>query len=376
MLKNAISIKAQVSDVGTLTITIEGNLDSTTTGKIWKEAIEALERSSPNKLVIDASKIDYCDGSGIGLLVEFHRRQKQAGGEMEIRGLKPEFQQLLNLFDPSKFEEPTEEILRYISFPEQVGRKVVLILEDIRDLITFTGELFVALFLALLHPRRVRWKDAFLVAETAGVNALPIIVLVSFLVGLIIAFQSAIPMRQFGADIFVANLVALSMLRELGPLMTAIILAGRSGSAFAAELGTMKVREEVDALTTLGLDPVRFLVVTRTLASIVMTPLLTIFSNLMGLIGGYVVFISLGFSLTTYINQITSAATYGDFLGGIVKSFVFGFLIAGIGCMEGLRTKTGASAVGESATRAVVAGIVLIIITDGIFGVSYYYLGI
>jgi phospholipid/cholesterol/gamma-HCH transport system permease protein len=376
MLKNAISLKAQISGVGILTITIEGNLDSTTTGKVWKEATEALERSSPNKLVIDASKIDYCDGSGIGLLVEFHRRQKQAGGEMEIRGLKPEFQQLLNLFDPSKFEEPTEEILRYISFPEQVGRKVVLILEDIRDLITFTGELFVALFLALLHPRRVRWKDAFLVAETAGVNALPIIVLVSFLVGLIIAFQSAIPMRQFGADIFVANLVALSMLRELGPLMTAIILAGRSGSAFAAELGTMKVREEVDALTTLGLDPVRFLVVTRTLASIVMTPFLTIFSNLLGLIGGYVVFISLGFSLTTYVNQITSAATYGDFLGGIVKSFVFGFLIAGIGCMEGLRTKTGASAVGESATRAVVAGIVLIIVTDGIFGVSYYYLGI
>lgn len=376
MLKNAVSLKAQVSGVGTLTITIEGNLDSTTTGKVWKEATEAVERSSPNKLVIDASKIDYCDGSGIGLLVEFHRRQKQAGGEMEIRGLKPEFQQLLNLFDPTKFEEPPEEISRHISLPEQVGRKFVMILEDIRDLIAFTGELFVALFLALLNPRRVRWKDAFLIAETAGVNALPIIVLVSFLVGLIIAFQSAIPMRQFGADIFVANLVALSTLRELGPLMTAIILAGRSGSAFAAELGTMKVREEVDALTTLGLDPVRFLVVTRTLASIIMTPLLTIFSNLMGLVGGYVVFISLGFSLTTYVNQIVSAATYVDFLGGIVKSFVFGFLIAGIGCMEGLRTKTGASAVGESATRSVVSGIVLIIVTDGIFGVSYYYLGI
>ena len=376
MLKNAVSLKAQVSGVGTLTITIEGNLDSTTTGKVWKEATEAVERSSPNKLVIDASKIDYCDGSGIGLLVEFHRRQKQAGGEMEIRGLKPEFQQLLNLFDPTKFEEPPEEISRHISLPEQVGRKFVMILEDIRDLIAFTGELFVALFLALLNPRRVRWKDAFLIAETAGVNALPIIVLVSFLVGLIIAFQSAIPMRQFGADIFVANLVALSTLRELGPLMTAIILAGRSGSAFAAELGTMKVREEVDALTTLGLDPVRFLVVTRTLASIIMTPLLTIFSNLMGLVAGYVVFISLGFSLTTYVNQIVSAATYVDFLGGIVKSFVFGFLIAGIGCMEGLRTKTGASAVGESATRSVVSGIVLIIVTDGIFGVSYYYLGI
>src|SRR5204862_2780630 len=138
------------------------------------------------------------------------------------------------------------------------------------------------------HPRGVRWRDALLVAENAGVNAVPIIALICFLIGLIMAFQSAIPMRQFGADIYVADLVALSMLRELGPLMTAIILAGRSGSAFAAELGTMKVNEEIDALTTMGLDPVRFLVVTRVLAAVCITPLLTLFANIPGLLGGAV----------------------------------------------------------------------------------------
>ena len=185
--------------------------------------------------------------------------------------------------------------------------------------------------------------------------------------GLIMAFQAAIPLRQFGAELFVANLIGLSMLRELGPLMTAIILAGRSGSAFAAELGTMKVREEIDALKTMGLDPVRFLVVSRVVAAVFMTPLLTIFADLLGLIGGSVVMLSLGFPLITYFHQVQYAVTYGSLVGGLVKAFVFGILVAGIGCLRGLQTQTGATAVGESTTRAVVSGIILITITDGIF---------
>ena len=247
---------------------------------------------------------------------------------------------------------------------------------DTRTLISFVGELTAALAHAALHPRGVRWRDALRVAESAGVNALPIVALVSFLMGLIMAFQAAVPLRQFGAELFVANLIALSMLRELGPLMTAIILAGRSGSAFAAELGTMKVREEIDALKTMGLDPVRFLVVTRVVAAVAMTPLLTIFADLLGLIGGAVVMLSLGFPLITYFNQIQYAVTYGSLLGGLLKAFVFGILVAAIGCLRGLHTGTGATAVGESTTSAVVSGIILIAITDGIFSVVYYYLGV
>jgi phospholipid/cholesterol/gamma-HCH transport system permease protein len=195
-------------------------------------------------------------------------------------------------------------------------------------------------------------------------------------VGLIIAFQAAMPMGQFGAEIFVADLIALGMLRELGPLMTAIVLAGRSASAFAAELGTMKVNEEIDALSTMGLDPVRFLVVTRVLAALVMTPLLTIFANLVGLIGGAVVLLSLGFPLVTYTNRVLAAVDYVDLASGLCKAFVFGILIAAIGCLRGLQTGTGARAVGESTTRAVVSGIVLIVVVDGVFAVVYHYLGI
>ncbi len=368
------SIRADVSAEGLLTIAIEGRLDSKTTGKIWREAVQILERASTTRIVVDGSRIDYCDGSGIALFVELCRRQQRAGRELEIRGLQNESQRLLDQFDPNEFQEP--QIEKAAGFLEEIGQTTVRVWEDTRALVTFVGELGVALVLALFNPRQVRWKDALLVAETAGVNAFPIIALISFLIGLIMAFQSAIPMRQFGAEIFVANLIGLSMLRELGPLMTAIILAGRSGSAFAAELGTMKVNEELDALTTMGLDPVHFLVVPRVISAVLMTPLLALFADLLGLVGGAVVLLSLGFPLITYINQVLSAVTFGDLLGGLVKSFVFGILVAGIGCLRGLQTGTGASAVGESTTRAVVTGLLFIIITDGIFSVAYYYLGI
>ncbi|MCZ6906873.1 MAG: MlaE family lipid ABC transporter permease subunit [Deltaproteobacteria bacterium] len=368
------SIRADVSAEGLLTIAIAGRLDSKTTGKIWREAVRILERASTTRIVVDGSRIDYCDGSGIALFVELCRRQQRAGRELEIRGLQNESQRLLDQFDPNEFQEP--QIEKAAGFLEEIGQTTVRVWEDTRALVTFVGELGVALVLALFNPRQVRWKDALLVAETAGVNAFPIIALISFLIGLIMAFQSAIPMRQFGAEIFVANLIGLSMLRELGPLMTAIILAGRSGSAFAAELGTMKVNEELDALTTMGLDPVHFLVVPRVISAVLMTPLLALFADLLGLVGGAVVLLSLGFPLITYINQVLSAVTFGDLLGGLVKSFVFGILVAGIGCLRGLQTGTGASAVGESTTRAVVTGLLFIIITDGIFSVAYYYLGI
>jgi len=372
----AASIRAEASGHGGLSLTIEGRLDSATTAKVWREATGAIERTSPSRVVVDASKIDYCDVSGIGLLVEILRRQASKGGEAEILGLQARFQRLLDHFDPAEFTDQQTEKRKSTNLPEEVGQSVCRIWQDAFDLIVFVGELFVSLMYALRNPRRVRWKDAFLVAETTGVNALPIIALVSFLVGLIMGFQAVIPMRQFGAEIFVADLVGLSVLRELGPLMTAIVLTGRSGSAFAAELGTMKVNEEIDALNTMGLDPVRFLVVSRVIAALAMTPLLTVFSDLIGVTGGSLVLRSLGYPFVTYFNQVLSAVSYTDFLSGLVKSLVFGIMIAGIGCLRGLQTKIGATAVGESATRAVVSGIILIVIIDGVFSVVYYYLGI
>ena len=358
-----------------LVFSIIGPLDSNTTGQAWRTALRILQQANPRRLIVDAARLTYCDGAGAALLLELRRRQRARQGTYEIRSLNPAYQALLDLYGRSDGQNPGTAVPA-ASTVEQIGRAAVMLGNDIVDLIAFVGELCAALGRALRHPGLVRWRDVLLTAERAGVNALPIVVLLGFLLGLIMAFQSAIPMRQFGADLYVANLIGLSMLRELGPLLTAIILAGRSGSAFAAELGTMKVTEELDALTTMGLEPVGFLVVPRVIAAVAMTPLLAVWAGVFGLIGGAVVMLSLGFPLVTYLIQVESAVTVGDMIGGLGKSFVFGIVVAAIGCLRGLQTKSGASAVGVSSTRAVVSGLVLITIVDGVFAVIFYYLGI
>ncbi len=248
--------------------------------------------------------------------------------------------------------------------------------KDIRTQVTFVGEATAALIYVIRSPASVRWKDVWRICERVGVDGLPIVALISVLLGMILAFQSAVPMKRFGAEIFVADLIGLSMLRELGPLMTAILLAGRSGAAFAAEIGTMRVNQEVDALETMGLDPVRFLVTPRIIAAVLMTPLLTLFSDLVGLLGGAFTMQSFSIPFVTFLKEVDSAVTLTDFLAGFIKSFVFAMLVAGIGCLRGLQTAAGASAVGESATRAVVSGIILLVVVDGIFAVAYYMLNI
>jgi phospholipid/cholesterol/gamma-HCH transport system permease protein len=368
-------LQAHPSSDGALVFSIIGSLDSNTTGQAWRDALQLINQHQPKRLIVDASQLTYCDGAGAALLLELRRRQQSWRHAYEILSLDPAYQALLDLYGRWDAQRP-EPLAPAESPVEQIGRATITIWNDMVVLIIFVGQLCSALARAARRPRLVRWKDALVTAELAGVNALPIISLLGFLLGLIMAFQSAIPMRQFGADIYVANLIGLSMLRELGPLLTAIILAGRSGSAFAAELGTMKVSEELDALTTMGLEPVGFLVVPRVIAAVAMTPLLAVFAGLLGLIGGAVVMLSLGFPLVTYVIQVKSAVTVGDMVGGLGKSFVFGIVVAAIGCLRGLQTKSGASAVGESTTRAVVSGLVLITVVDGIFAVIFYYLGI
>lgn len=358
-----------------LILSITGPLDSSTTGAAWRLAMSALQRQSPPRLIVDAARLTYCDGAGAALLLELRRLQSRRRGTCELRSLDPAYQSLLDLYARSEGQRP-DPTAPEAPWIERTGRVTVRLWNDVVVLIAFVGQLCCALGQALRHPGLVRWKDALFTAELAGVNALPIVALLGFLLGLIMAFQSAIPMRQFGADIYVANLIGLSMVRELGPLLTAIILAGRSGSAFAAELGTMKVSEELDALKTMGLEPVRFLVVPRVIAAVTMTPLLAIWTGLFGLIGGAVVMLSLGFPLVTFVNQVQSAVSTGDLLGGIGKGFVFGIVVAAVGCLRGLQTKSGASAVGESTTRAVVSGLVLITVVDGVFAVVFYALGI
>ena len=376
MASKAVLRSGETRD-GVFALAVAGRLDSTSTGKIWRAAIETVQQTKAPIVALDASGVDYCDVSGIALLVRMRQEEERAGGKLEIHGLRPEFQDLLDSWgtvDPGRLASPLPR--RKKSFVEEIGQAMVDVWKDIYTLISFVGEMAAALVSAAGHPRRVRWKDTLLIAEAVGIRALPIVALIGFLMGLIMAFQAAIPLGRFGAQVYVANLIGLSILREMGPLMTAIVVAGRSGSAFAAELGTMKVREEIDALITMGLDPVRFLVVTRVIAAVLMTPLLTLFADAVGLLGGAVVLRSLGYSWTTFYHQVQSAVGYGSLVGGLAKSFAFGILVAGIGSLRGLETGSGARAVGESTTSAVVSGIILIVIADGIFSVVYYYLGV
>ncbi|MDE2007854.1 MAG: ABC transporter permease, partial [Rhodospirillales bacterium] len=242
--------------------------------------------------------------------------------------------------------------------------------------LAFLGEAAFALLRLPARSRMFRLRDVLREAEQAGYRAIPLVLLLGFLIGLILAFQSAIPMRQFGADIFVANLVSVSLLRELGPLLAAVILAGRTGSAFAAELGTMKVNQEIDALVVMDLDPMTLLVLPRMLAALAVAPVLTLVMDAAGMAGMAVVMRGFGYALPAIQQQVQSAATAGDLVGGLAKAAVFGAAVAAIGCRAGLGTGIGPRAVGLSATAAVVGGIVATIALDGAFALLFYRLGL
>ena len=359
---------------GRRVLALSGRLDATTIRGVWAQGRDAIHAAAGRRIVVDASKVDYCDGAGIALLVDFIRQRK--AGDVQVAHLAPAFESLLQQFDVREIERDQDPPAPRRPAIEEVGVIVAGMGNDLREQVVFVGEAAAALARAIAHPATIRWKDVWRICERVGADALPIVALISFLLGVILAFQSAVPMRRFGAEIFVADLIGLAMLRELGPLMTAILLAGRSGAAFAAELGTMTVNQEVDALTTMGLDPVRFLVTPRIIAALLMTPLLTLFADLISLLGGAITLQTFSIPFVTFRHEVESIVDFSDFMAGFVKSFVFAILIAGIGCLRGLQTTAGASAVGDAATRAVVSGIVLLVAVDGVFAVIYYLLDI
>lgn len=243
--------------------------------------------------------------------------------------------------------------------------------------VAFLGESLIA-FAQLLRGRaKYRPADLFLTIQECSAEALPIVSVISLLVGMIFAFVGALQLKQFGADIYDANLVAVAMTREMAAVMTGIVLAGRTGAAFAAQIGAMQGNEEVDALSTLGISPIEFLVLPRMLALILMTPLLVVYANAMGIFGGFIVGINtLNVTPTAYLLQTQAAVTMGDIAIGIVKGSVFGALIAVTGCLRGIEAGRSAAAVGAAATSAVVSGILAIIVTDAIFAVLLNILGL
>ena len=270
---------------------------------------------------------------------------------------------------PSKSEKHYADVIR------QVGQASSDIAIEFRNFATFIGELMVAFLYIVRHPKTLRGKDVLFYIQRAGVDGLPIVALIGALVGLIIAFMSFLQFRLIGANIYVPSLVSFAMVKELGPIMTAILVAGRSGSAFAAEIGTMVVNEEVNALKTMGFDPVRFLAVPKVIAAIIVVPILTLYSDLFGIIGGLTVGVT-GLDLTfhTYIIQSLKTINVFDVVTSLIKAAVFAGLIAGVGCQRGFQVFSGAQDVGKFTTSAVVSAIFLIVVTDSIFAIMFYYL--
>jgi phospholipid/cholesterol/gamma-HCH transport system permease protein len=262
-------------------------------------------------------------------------------------------------------------------FFERVGNVTIEYGRAAGEAMAFVGDLSITAAKFVLRRARFRTVDLFENLQDCGAKAVGIVTLISFLVGVILAFMGAVQLQQFGASIYVADLVGIGMLREMGAMMTAIIMSGRTGAAFAAQLGTMKVTQETDALTTMGISPLEFLVLPRVIALVLMMPLLCLYSDFMGILGGAFVGVAmLGLSLTSYLRETISALSLTNLFIGLVKATVYGGLIAMAGCLKGFQCGGSSSAVGDAATRAVVSSIVLVVVACGVFAFITNLLGI
>ena len=330
----------------------------------------------PRRLSVDLADVEYLDSAGALALIELQNRASALSIPVDLLNVSEKDHGLLGLIDREVLQRPPlrPEIIRS-PIIEKLGEIARKQYQDFQEIMSFVGELVTALTYCLVHPRLVRWADVTFYMKRAGADGLPIVALISLLLGLIMAFMSSLQLKQFGANIYVANLVTIAMVRELGPIMTAIIVAGRSGSAFAAEIGTMIVNDEVNALVTMGFDPTRFLAVPKVIAAMIVVPILTVYADLFAILGGLIVGVT-GLDLTfyTYIQQTKSSITIFDFVTSLIKAVVFAALISGIGCQRGFQVKGGAEGVGMSTTSAVVSAIFLIIVFDSAFAIMLYYI--
>lgn len=355
-------------------VRFEGAMDSSSAPGMIAALPGRLSSPASLSLVADLENVTYLDDFGALVLLELRRLARERGGSFRIAGATEKVKEMLLLIDFDSLDKQTGITRKKDPVFVRLGDAAIRIYSEFKQMISFLGSVFISLMYVASHPRSLRTEDTVLCMQRTGVDALPIVGLISFLLGLIMAFMSSVQLQQFGANIYVASLVSLAMTRELGPIMTAIIVAGRSGSAFAAEIGSMQVSEEVDALVTMGFDPVRFLVVPKILAAVLMVPLLTLFSNLFAIAGGLIVgVLMLDLTGGAYIAQTIRTLTLFDVFWGVGKSCIFAFLIAWIGCHRGFRVRGGAASVGQATTSAVVGSIFMIIVTDSLFAVILRY---
>ncbi|MEO9189493.1 MAG: ABC transporter permease [Acetobacteraceae bacterium] len=346
-----------------------GPLDAAGAGAVWRPAVAAARRARGHALVFDLGGIAAFDMTGAALLAA---AESAHDGAATIEGADA---RVLSLLAHARDNQAGRKARSARADPPGSWRDLLRGFRAAGEGAAFLGAVVLAVLALPWRRRMFQGREFLRQADHAGVHALPLVASLGFLMGLILAFQSAVPMRQFGAVLYVANLVSVSLLRELGPLLAAVILAGRTASAFAAEIGTMKVNQEIDALVSMGLDPVTMLVLPRLVAALLVMPFLTLTLEISGLIGMAVVMKSFGFGLGIVEAQVQYWTTPGDLVGGLVKAAVFGAVIAAIGCRSGLSTGVGPRSVGLSATAAVVGGLVSTIALDGVFAVFYNRLG-
>ncbi len=328
------------------------------------------------RIAFDTQDLQAWDSSLLAFVVGIDRLCEAEKIEADAAGLPDGVRSLLKL---AAAVPPTDARSEKASlgFLAQAGQEAIGMVQALGELISFQGEMAVAMGQALRRKARYQGSDVLLYMQEAGAQALPIVSLISFLVGLILAFVGAQQLELFGAEIFVANLVGIGMAREMAAIMTGIIMAGRTGAAYAAQLGTMQVNEEIDALSTFGLKPMEFLVLPRYLALVAMMPLLCLYSILMGIFGGFIVAVfMLDLTSTLYFEQLVKSLTLTQIIIGVVKAAIYGAIVAEAGCMRGIQCGRSASAVGEAATSAVVLAITMIIVANGVIDVLLYAVGI
>jgi len=327
-------------------------------------------------VIFDGAAIAALDSAGAWLIFRTLRQLERMGLGVTIRGVRPEHQALLQLIQTHASGERAPGLPRH-SFLNRLGRNVWRHLDEFNGLLAFLGEIAVAMLRSLAHPSLMRWRAILYNLQIAGFNALPIVGLLAFLIGVVVAYQGSIQLVRYGANIFVADLVGLSILREMAPLLTAIIVAGRSGSAYAAQIGTMKVTEEIDALHTIGVSPMELLVLPKMLALLVALPLLTVYADILGVLGGMIVAqtqLDVGFA--DFLDRFDDAIKMSSFLAGLGKAPVFAAIIALVGCFQGFRVSGSADSVGRQTTVSVVQAIFLVIVFDALFSVILNWLKI
>jgi phospholipid/cholesterol/gamma-HCH transport system permease protein len=371
------SYEISIKEKSKIVIYLVGRIDVETTPSILKKLLPEIKAITPHSLTIDLDQVSCFDDFGALILFELNKIALAENGKFDIINAHSKTKEILSIV---KFD--TDQKLASLTrkdssnFIVRSGDVALKSLFNIRYMISFLGSVILSFGHIILNPKFLRLNDTISCMEKTGVNAIPIVALISFLLGSVMSFMSSLQLEQFGANIYVASLVSIAMVSELGPIMTAIVVAGRSGSAFAAEIGTMKISEEVDALFIMGFAPTVFLAVPRMIALIIVLPLLTLFSDIFAIAGGLLVGISL-LDLTTssYIAQTIKTLTLFEVVWGMSKSVVFAALIAWIGCLRGFQTRGGSDSVGNAATSAVVSSIFLIILFDSFFAVARSFLG-